>query len=93
MRFVLHFVFQPCWAFRTCRKPGYRNPAEAPLLEFGLSIAGLVLASVMIVINLVNGRPALIMGAVDMLLAAIRKAPSPVRSKIFAGGIESSTSW
>ena len=47
----------------------------------------------MIVINLVNGRPALIMGAVDMLLAAIRKAPSPVRSKIFAGGIESSTSW
>ena len=44
-----------------------------PLLGFGLSIAGLVLALVMIVINLVNGRPALITGAADMLLAAIRQ--------------------
>ena len=63
------------------------------LLGFCLSIGGLVLALAMIVINLVNGRPALITGAADMLLAAIRKAPGPVRSKIFAGGTESSTSW
>ena len=63
-------------------------------MGLGLSIAGLVLASVvMIVINLVNGSLALITGAADMLLAAIRKAPSPVRSKILARGTESSTSW
>jgi LPXTG-motif cell wall-anchored protein len=94
MRFVLHFVFQPCWAFRNLPKTGLSESGRGPpLLGFGLSIAGLVLALVMIVINLVNGRPALITGAADMLLAAIRKAPSPVWSKIVAGGLEGSTSW
>jgi hypothetical protein len=90
----LHFAFQTLfslpklvegWAIGIRQKPS--------LFGFYLGIAGLVVALAMIVINLVNGRPALITGAADMLLAAIRKAPSPVRSKILARGTESSTSW
>jgi len=87
----LHFVFQTLLGLPKLlegRAIGIRQ--KPSLLGFGLSIAGLVLALVMIVINLVNGRPALITGAADMLLAAIRNAPSLVTSRIIAGGIEGS---